>query len=581
MKKLLFIFLLFSLWANAQMPLAGVVGQQSSSGIEETLIRSIDAEFDKYQRHNVAFAINNTSNGTGTFAWQMLDFTTKAVVDIQYGYEPTWTLPRGEYILYGTVQGLNPDAVARVFYHKRITVLPVKFTEGEADRVLSLDDGNNIFDASGWTAGEQIFLKKIDATVGRIRINNYNSAAAQAHLIIDPSSEMEVNAFSGSSGLYLVNCQNILIDAVDGPGDGDDYNLFLNGFGQNTSHGIVINTTTDVRCEGIEIYGVKIDVDQSGATAVRLLADEGATYNRSDDPLVKFRFGHFWIVNAGHEGIYANVSTETDGGFGGPRQFEDLQAWDWIVDNSIRDPIQLGNCIDCIIHDWTINGAASGEEPSHNSYIVDNPGNHNLKVFNIRAKGGMHGISMAFGTTGVNPMIWNVVMEVETLPSQSAWNFIQTDAGATTDAAIMNVTIVANTGDEIVYRFDASGGNTRDIDDFTLINCTTIKGTSANFWTKDGTNPETNWDITSGNLTYIPATAATALLDGTTHLPSSLLCPSIDGGVSRTTRRTAAEMLADFGSLEFGDFDIDGYIPTDGEYFSGAGSGITLKLNDL
>lgn len=580
MKKLLFIFLLFSFFCNAQQQ--GVVGAISSGkqsgSATETLIRSLDAEFDKYQRHNVPFAINNTSNGTGNFTWKILNWTTKAEVQTKNEFEPIWTLPRGEYILHGTVQGLNPDPVARVFYHKRITVLPVKKTEGECDFTVNLDDGNNIIDASVWGDNITVFFKKIDATVGRIRINDYTGAGA--HIIIDPSSEMEVDAFGGSSALYLVNCQNLLIDAVDGPGDGDDYNLFLNGNGVNTSHGIVINTTTDVRCEGIEIYGVKIDVTQSGASGVRILADESATYNRNDPPLVKFRFGHFWVVHAGHEAFYANVSTDTDTGDGGPRQFEDLQAWDWIVDNSGRDPMQEGNCIDCVFHDWVINGSGQLEEPSHNSYIVDNPGNQNIKIFNIRAKGGLHGISMAFGTTGVNPMIWNVIMEVETLPSQSAWNFIQTDAGATTDAAIMNVTTIANSGDEIVYRFDESGGNTREIDDFTLINCTTIKGTSANLFTADGSPDQTNWDIASGNLTYTPATAATALLDAVTHLPSTSLSPSINGGVAWTTRRTAAETLSDFGTLEF-QFDINGYIVTTGSYPSGAGSGMELILNDL
>lgn len=556
------------------------VTRGSSGTPADTLVRSLSATFYKFQRHNIPFTITNTSVGTGTWDWRILDLGDNSIYTTSSQQHPEFTLPVGNYLVYLSTQGLNPDPVARVFWDKRITVLPVLFTEGEADRVLSLDDGNNIFDASSWADGERIFLKKIDATVGRIRIDNYTSAT-RAHLLIDPSSEMEVNTFAGSSGLYLVNCQNILIDAVSGTGGGDEYNLFLNGFGENTSHGIVINTTSDIRCEGIEIYGVKIDVDQSGATAVRLLADESATYNRSDPPLVKFRFAHIWVVNAGHEGIYANVSTETDGGFGGPRQFEDLQAWDWIVDNSGRDPIQLGNCINSIIHDWIINGAAGLAEPSHNSYIVDNPGNHNPKIFNIRAKGGLHGISMAFGTTGVNPMLWNIVMEVETLASQSAWNFIQTDAGATTDAAIMNVTIVANTGDEIVYRFDESGANTREIDDFTLINCTTIKGTSANFFTADGSPDQTNWDRTSGNLTYIPATASTALLDGTTHLPSDVDSPSVDGGVSRVTRRNAADLLASYDALEFADFDIDGYISTDGEFWSGAGSGIELKLAEL
>lgn len=581
MRTLLFLLLSFNLFG--QLPIASFVSQQrTSTTVSPTIIRSIDADFNEYQRLGAPFTIENNSLGSGTFVWQALNISDDdpanwSVEEQQTATSPTWDLPLGHYAFYVSTQGLNPDPVARYFINQTVTVLPALFTEGEADRVLSLDDGNNIFDASSWTDGEQIFLKKIDATVGRIRIDNYTSAT-QAHLLIDPSSEMEVNSFVGSHGLYLVNCQNLLIDAV---GTTDAYGLYLNGVGDNTSHGINLNLVSDIRCENIEIYGVKINVPQSGASGIRMLGDESATYNRGDPPLQHFRFAHIWIVNAGHEGGYWGYTDDTDGGNGGPRQFQYLRAWDWVVDETGRDPIQPCNQIDAMIWDWSITSAGTLEEPSHNSYISHNSGNQNVKIFNIRAKGGMHPISIALGTTGTNPMIWNCVFEGETLPSQSSWNFFQTDAGSTTDAAIMNVTFVANTGDEIVYRFDASGGNTRDIDDFTLINCTTIKGTSANFFTKDGTNPETSWDRTSGNLTYIPATSATALLDGTTRLPSSVSCPSINGGVAWTTRRTAAETLSDFGTLEF-QFDVDGYVVgLDGEYPSGAGSGMELKLNDL
>lgn len=584
MKHLTLLFLLLSFFCNAQIQ--GFIGANAKgqSHNPTTIVRSLDATFYKYQRDDTPFVVQNTSVGLGFFTWALYDISdpNDTQTGLLYDYKTTYTpefgnLPVGYYVLIATVNSLNPDPVGRIFWDKQITVLPAEFTEGEADRVLSLDDGNNIFDATSWTAGEKIFLKKIDATVGRIRIDNYNSAASRAHLLIDPSSEMEVDAFTGSHGLYLVNCQGLLIDAV---GTTDTYNLYLNGTGDNTSHGINLNTVSDIRCAGIEIYGVKIKVPQSGASGIRMLGDESATYNRDDPPLENFKFGHIWIVEAGHEGGYWGYTDDTDGGNGGPRQFKDLWAWDWVVDDTGRDPIQPCNQIDAIIHDWVINAAGTLGEPSHNSYISHNAGNQDIKIFNIRAKGGIHPMSIALGVTGTNPMIWNCVFEAETLPSQSSWNFIQTDAGSTTDLTIANITFVANTGDEIVYRLDASGGNTRDIDDFTLINCTTIKGTSANFFTKDGTNPEDNWDRTSGNLTYTPATASTAILDATTHLPSASNSPSINGGVAWSTRRTAAQMLGKFGANSY-QYDIDGYIITDGEYPSGAGSGIELKLADL
>ncbi len=240
------------------------------------------------------------------------------------------------------------------------------------------------------------------------------------------------------------------------------------------------------------------------------------------------------------------------------------------------------NCIDSQFHDWVINAAATLGEPSHNSYVSHNSGNLRCKIFNISGKGADHAISIAHGDTGGGLMMWNIVLEGETLPSQTSWTFIQVGDAPPTDLAIMNVTFVANSGDEIVYRLDSQlSQGTQDITDFTLINCTTIKGTSAALFAKDGTNDESGWDRTSGNLTYIPSTAATALLDATTHLPSSISSPSVNGGVSRTTRRTYAQMLGEYDDLQF-EADIHGYVVgLDGQYPSGAGSGMELKLAAL
>lgn len=550
---------------------------RNNSGSAPTIVRNLQASFYKFQRHNVQFQVTNTTTGQGTFSWKVLNLTTPGIVATSSFRNPQFTLPEGHYLLYGEVTGLNPNPVARVFWDKRITVLPVLFEEGDADRVLSLDDGNNIFDASSWADGENIFLKKIDATVGRIRIDNYTSAT-RAHLLIDPASQMEVNAFSGSHGLYLVNCQNLLIDAV---GSTDEHGLYLNGEGQNTSHGLNLNTISDIRCEFIEIYGVRINVTQSGASAVRVLGDESATYNRTLAPCDGLKFAHFYIDSAGHEALYPGFTNDTDTGDGGPRQFINLEAWDWEIVTCGRDAIQPCNQINARIHNFIIHECATLGEPSHNSYIVHNSGCQNVKIFNIIGRAGVHGISMQFGETGSNPFLWNIVLEVETLASQSAWDFIQVGSAPDTDITMMNITIVALSGDEIVHRFDSdSGQGPQDITDFTLINSTTIKGTSGAFFQKDGTNSEVGWDRTSGNLTYTPATAATALLDAVTHLPSDILSPSITDGVAWTTRRTAAEMLSEYDALSF-QFDIDGYIITDSEYPSGAGAGIELKLAAL
>lgn len=547
---------------------------------QDTLIRSLDANFNMYQRVNTPFVVNNTSNGYGDFTWHVLDITDPdsaqwGIYETSTTRHPEFTLPRGEYLIYGEVQGLNPTKVARIFWHKKVTVLPVLKTELECDWVYSLTTGANTIDGSGWEDGDTVFFKKSGATVGRIRINN----APGAHVIIDPSSEMEVNAFAGSSGLTLVNCQNLIIDAV---GTTDAYGLYINGVGDNTAHGIVINTVSDIRCEGIEIYGVKIEVPQTGASGLRMLGDESADYNASLPPLTRFRFGRIWIVESGHEGEYLGVSVEGGGSFGGPRKFDDVRCWDFIVDESSRDAQQFGGVLRGMFHNWTINASGTLGESSHNSYIVHNEGNQNCKVFNIRCKGGVTGISMQFGATGANPMMWNIVMEVPTGGTFSSWNFIQVGNAPNTDITIMNLTFVALSGDEIVFRFDSTlGQGTQDIDDFTLINILAIKGATQNFFTKDGTNSEGNWDRDSGNQIFTPATAANALLDPVTHLPASVLSPAINGGVTWTFRRTLAEMLGKFGSLEI-QYDVDGYVVgLDGQYPTGAGSGMELKLAAL
>jgi hypothetical protein len=571
----LFYLILIPALCFSQMSAVTTVAKKRNGEIPITHIRSLDAEFFKYQREDVPFTIHNTSVGNALFTWTILNLETKSVVEVSHRRSPSFTLNAGYFVLHGESQGLNPDEVPRLFYHKQITVLPPIFTEGEADRVLSLDDGNNIFDASTWTDGERIFLKKIDAAVGRIRIDNYESST-RAHLLVDPSSEMEINEFDGSHAIYLVNCQNLLIDAV---GTTDTYGLFLDGTGDNTSHAINLNLVSDIRCAGIEIYGVKIEVPQSGASAFRMLGDESATYNRTLPPLENFKLGHFWVVEAGHEGLYSGFTDDTDGGFGGPRQFRYLWAWDWLVEDTGRDAIQPCNQIDFIIHDWIITGCATLGEGSHNSYISSNAGNQNGKIFNIRASGGIHGISHDFGFTGANPWYWNIVMEVSSAGSN--YNFIQVGNAPNTDFTIINTTVIVTSGDLIIWRFDSSSGQgTQDVDDFNLTNCTVIKGGTANFFTKDGTNPETNWDITSGNLQYTPGTAATALLDATTHLPSSVASPSVAGGILWSSRRTYDDFLGDYGSMEFM-YDIDGWIESDGDNWSGVGSGIPLKIEAL
>jgi len=117
------------------------------------------------------------------------------------------------------------------------------------------------------------------ATAGRLRINN-GTFTDRVHLLFDPNNRIEFNSFVGSHAIYLVNCQNLLLDGCGNPNE--DYNIYCNGVGDNTSHGVNYNLTTDIRCQFIELCGVEINVPQSGASGIRVLGDESATYNRTN-----------------------------------------------------------------------------------------------------------------------------------------------------------------------------------------------------------------------------------------------------------------------------------------------------------
>lgn len=544
---------------------------RSSSGVTPTLIRNLEATWYKFQRHNEAFTVTNTTNGYGTFSWKVLNLTTPGIVATSSLREPTFTLPEGHYVLFGEVTGLNPNPVMRVFFDKRIRVLG---THDDIDFNVDLDDGNNFIDCSGWGSDIKVYANKLDATVGKIRFSNYTGTKVQ--FIVD--EPMEINSFVGGHAIQFINCTGQFI--VDAVGLTDQWYITCDGMGVSTSHAVVLNTTADIRCEFVELYGINIQIDETGASGIRVLADVSATYNRTLAPLDGIKIAHC-KGRAGHEYIYFNVSTESGvGDVNKPRKNINTDVWDIEVETCKRDPLQFGNQINLRCHNVTILEYATLGEPSHDSAIVINPGCEAPRIFNIFSAGGLHGISLNLGETGTDPIIWNVVLKVNNLLSQSAWNFLQTGEGSTTDIGIMNSTIIAVTGDEIVTRLDGSGDNTRDIDRFTLINIAALKGVSAAFFAEDGTQSEVNWDRTSGNQSFIPADHTDAMLDSDGFI-NNVASPLIDGGVSMTTRYDYVDFFGEYDDLEF-EFDSRGYvIGLDGDYPTGHDAAIPLKLAEL
>lgn len=544
---------------------------RNSSGVTPTLVRNLEANFYKYQRHNVPFTVTNMTTGVGTFNWKILNLATPGITATSSATNPEFTLPKGYYLLFGEVQGLNPNPVQRVFFEKRITVLG---TNDTWDFELDLDDGNNIIDCSGWGDDIKVRANKLDATVGRIRFNNYTGTGVQ--FIVD--EPMTINSFVGSHGLYFVNCNDSFV--VDAVGDTDQFYITLDGIGQSTSHGINLNLISDIRCRGVEVYGVDIQVDEVGASGIRELGDASASYNRAiTTPLEGMKFAHI-KGRSGAEFMYFGFTNDTTSGGFAPPQFTGLDVWDIEVETCVRNPIQLCNQINARVHNIIVHEACTGLEPSHDNYISSNSGNQSCKMFNLFLYGGVRGIFHEFGETGQTPYFWNIVQEVTGTGGASAYNFLKVGDAANCPIYMWNITTYGVTDETYVNRFDASTG-TQDVNKFILVNQVYKMGNAGVFWQKDGTNPETGWDRTSGNLGYTTATEATAKL-GADYLPDDATSPAINGGadILSVSDLTYSDFFGEYDDLTFV-FDIDGYINTDGNLFSGAGAGIPLKLAEL
>jgi hypothetical protein len=556
----------------------GIVASSIGRGTSiPTYIRTIDIDVDTIQRQGEPFVVNSTVVGTGNYLWRVFDLSTNNSIASSTDPTPIFTIStEGEYLIYLTVTGLNQ--VKRVFWKNKITVLPVTFTEGEADRVLTCGTGNNLFDGSTWGNGEKIFVKRSGATIGKLRFSNLNPSV-RSHILIDPANRMEARSFSGGHGLQFINCSNLLFDGCGNPAQ--DYNFYCNANGLSTSHAVSIGESNGVPCTNMHLCGIETNTPTSGASGFRYLADETPTYNRNTTEIHNFKLHNWKVTNSGHEGVYVGFNSDTDTGDGGPPQFYNTRIYHgWIVDSG-RDGLQPCNCVEnLLIHDIRIDSAATLGEPSHASYVSVNPGNSG-HIFNIKGLGGVQAISQQFGDTGGEMWIWNCVFECNNV-SGSSQTFIQVGDAPNTNLHYWNWTEWGLQDTKIGYRLDSTlTQGTQDIVVFHLINQVTKKGTSSNFLTVDGTNSQTQWVTNQGNLTYVIATQATADLDPD-YQPLTSSSPVINGGVDISTYIPYSDF---FGSFDSGTheltYDIDGYVVTGGDYFSGAYSGIELKLADL
>lgn len=555
----------------------GVAASSRGRGVTTlTNIRSVDISVNSIQRQNEPFTIGSTVSGVGSYFWRIFSLDTATTVATSTQTDPEFTLANeGEYLVFLTVTGLNE--VKRLFWNKKITVLPPTFAEGDSGvYTITCGTGNTIVDCSAWPTNRlKVFVKRSGATIGKLRFENLNQPT-RCHILIDPSQRMEARSFSGGHGLQFINSSKILFDGCGNPNE--DYNFYINANGLSTSHGVSIGESNGIPCDEIHLCGIETNTPTSGASGFRYLADETPSYNRNTIQVNNNKLHRWKVTNSGHEGFYAGFNSDTDTGNGGPPQFYNFRVYDgWIVDSG-RDGLQPCNCVQGLfMHDIRIDAASTLGEGSHASRISVNPGNSG-HIFNITGGTGMLGVSQQFGYTGGEMWIWNVLFECNNI-SGSTQTFIQVGNAPTTNLHYWNWNEWGLQNTKIGYRLDSTvAQGTQDIDVFHLINQITRKGTSANFLTVDGTNSQANWVTNQGNLTYTSVNEALADLNAS-YIPASALCPAITGGVNITEYIPYTDF---FGSYDAGAiqlvYDLDGYCVTDGEYFSGPYSGIPQKL---
>lgn len=522
-------------------------------------------------RDSVSSTYSVVGASSNTTQVLFINSVTGAIAATKSTASGTFTLSEGKYHVLITVTGTN---TLMRFLPYSVTVLPALFTEGEADRVLTLGTGNNIYDASSWSDGENIFVKRSGATVGKLTITDLdNSGGNRSHILIDPSNKMTINSFSGGHGILFDNCHGVLFDACGN--SSEEYNVYVYDNGLSTAHAVAFGFTGQPPCDEIELCGVETETATYGASGFRWLADETATYNRPSTTLTGQIIHNCKVIEAGHEGVYFNYTNDNNGGNGGPPQSDGTLLYSFHVVDSGRDAIQPCNCQNMTICNILIEASATLGEPSHQDYLSINDGCSG-RVFNVKGKGGQKAVSHQLGSTGGELWLWNISLECNGVSGSTNW-YTQLENGSNVNMHYWNITLL---GDPLIaFRIDSTG--TRDVDYLDIFNVVVRKGSGSNFLTVDGANSTTNWDVSSGNLSYSAATINDALIDSQDYYNIwAATSPAKDGGADPELRIPYADRFGSFdsGSIEIS-FDIDGYVTSADEH-SGAFAGLLFDTGE-
>jgi hypothetical protein len=529
-------------------------------------VRGLDITVKTTQRENQSFQVLSNCTGDGAHTYRVYNFKTGALVATSTAKNPTFSLGLGKYVIYLQVVGIN--TLARLFFNKCIKVEKAVFTEAQADRVLTLGSGNNIYDCSTWGAGEKVFVKKSSTYAGKLELQNWNSAASESHVLFDPSTKIEIRGFT-NHGLNLVGTtNNIFFDACAHATE--QYGLYINDNGGGTSHAIQAETpTSKLRFAGFEMRTLTY-----GASGLRLLGNESVTYNRANFTKYNFEMRNCRIW-AGHEAFYIGYTDDSNGGNGGPPQFDGVEIYNCIVEESGRDAIQPCNIkANGVIHDIVINACATLGESVHASYVSINPGNNGIKIFNIFGRNGRGTVSQQFGVTGGVPYVWNCSFAHKN-PSGSSQCFVQVGSAPDCDLNYWNWTIWTDQNDKDCFVIDSTDATQgpQNITIARIFNMTVRKGLGQSTIRVDGTQSQVGW-VTTGNYAYDSSTEHSAFIDTFDDVFRQWDFASIsrNGGVAVNPHIPYAQRFGSYnGGADLYDYDIEGYV-TSGH--SGAYSGI-------
>jgi len=398
MMRLLLILFLFSVAAKAQIIVSGgLLGDTGATQVSGN-INEITPGWRKDQYTDVNVQLSATYGGASitNYSWTVTKSITGTVFGTSTSATPSFDL--NDYGFYNvTHSAWNGSDSIHAFYEHAFYVFPPRFDEGEADLVIDLSDGTEVYfyTASSFAgsdpAGKKVYIKGNDSN-GIIQFHNLQADEGNPLYIQKSNDNTEVNLTCRSGNPHA------LWFSSDNSTNGCRY-IIVNGYNADGTHGLNINGNnastqvafTDGKFTHIQYFGIDFShFTNQDAACVAYIPTVGASNNITNwyaDSLYMYDCN---ITNAGEEGIYVRYNNQTaQSGNVPPSGRGDVYAF-INVDGCGRDAFQFGGALNFSLHDCTAQDWGLQHEGSHESAVSHNAGSYGHVYNNIFVGGEMY-----------------------------------------------------------------------------------------------------------------------------------------------------------------------------------------------